>query len=163
MKNATYHPTIPPYEGNQEFHSIGWVPGVSYTARLRIFALHSMIPRQEQEEVFNEVPKAGFGDAPETTDKAPRSDGCCLEVKIKMVKSNNFVWKSFLFFIYWNLFDTSLIFLVRPIFYPWCSDSTSGCTVVFEGKKRPSGLPSLLRLSWIMLYVVVEALGQVLV
>ncbi|CAL1165141.1 unnamed protein product [Cladocopium goreaui] len=25
--------------------------------RLRIFALHSMIPRQEQEEVFNEVPK----------------------------------------------------------------------------------------------------------
>lgn len=26
--------------------------------RLRIFALHSMIPRQEQEEVFNEVPKA---------------------------------------------------------------------------------------------------------
>lgn len=70
-----YCTTIPPYEGNQEFHSIGWVPGVSYTARLRIFALHSMIPRQEQEEVFNEVPKAGFGDPPETTDKAPRSDG----------------------------------------------------------------------------------------
>eukprot|EP00913_Durusdinium_trenchii_P007384 g6943.t1 len=28
--------------------------------RLRIFALHSMIPRQEQEEVFNEVPEAGL-------------------------------------------------------------------------------------------------------
>lgn len=101
-------PTIPPSHPMKGTR----VPGVSYTARLRIFALHSMIPRQEQEEVFNEVPKAGFGDALETTDKAPRSDGCCLEVKIKMVKSNNFVWKSFLF-LFIGIFLTLLWFF-------WC-------------------------------------------
>ena len=38
--------------------SVDWVEKAQDLPRLRIFALHSMIPRQEQEEVFNEVPKA---------------------------------------------------------------------------------------------------------
>lgn len=113
-----YHPTIPPYEGNQEFHSIGWVPGVSYTARLRIFALHSMIPRQEQEEVFNEVPKAGLEDtrcrvwgSPGNTDKPPRFDGC-LEVFNAFLQQLCLEEFSFSFLeSFWHFFD----FFVRPI------------------------------------------------
>eukprot|EP00434_Breviolum_minutum_P026974 symbB.v1.2.023849.t1/scaffold2213.1/size114990/10 len=48
--------SLAPLDDTREFTRAGMTKRAD-CPRLRIFALHSMIPRQEQEEVFNEVPK----------------------------------------------------------------------------------------------------------